>query len=114
VVVAVLVALTIAAATRPAVDVMLFGGLLVLPFGAPFWSADAVFAELGSRIPAPSAESPVERTLLFATVLVGALGLALSARDRPPARERSDHRRLTTPGVGDNLARSRARDLRGL
>jgi hypothetical protein len=74
---------------------VLFGGLLVLPFGALFWSADAVFAELGGRIPAPSAESLVERTLLFATVLLGALGLALAARERLPERATSDRRCLT-------------------
>jgi Domain of unknown function (DUF4173) len=81
--------------SAPALRGVLFGGLLVLPFGALFWSADALFAELAGRIPAPSAETLVERTLLFATVLLGALGLALAARERLPERARPDRRRLT-------------------
>jgi hypothetical protein len=78
----------------PALRGALFGGLLVVPFGALFWTADAAFAELGGRIPAPSAQSLLERTLLFGLVLAGALGLALAARATLPPRGPRKHRRL--------------------
>jgi hypothetical protein len=82
------------AGSSPALRGVLFGGVLVIPFGALFWSADAVFAELGGRIPAPSAQAVVERTLLFALVLFGALGVALAARGQLPDRRSTDRRRL--------------------
>jgi hypothetical protein len=75
------------AAGVPALRGALLGGLLVLPFGALFWSADPAFAEIGSRVPAPEADSIVPRVILFGLVLAGALGLALAARERPPDRE---------------------------
>jgi hypothetical protein len=80
--------------SAPALRGLLFGGLLVVPFGALFWSADAVFAELGGRIPFPSADSLVERMLLFTLVLFGTLGLALAARERLPDRDNRDRRSL--------------------
>ena len=80
--------------SAPALRGVLFGGLLVIPFGALFWSADAVFAEIGGRIPAPSPDSVVERTVLFALVLFGALGLGLAAREALPARQATDRRSL--------------------
>src|SRR5918999_478457 len=88
------------AGTAPAFRGALLGGLLVLPFGALFWSADAVFAELGGRIPAPSFESLVQRLVLFALVLFGALGLALAARERPPDRKWPHRRPLSRPAGG--------------
>jgi hypothetical protein len=54
------------------------GGALAVPFTVLFWTADAFFAELGSRIPFPSAASVPERMLTFAIVLVAALGLGLA------------------------------------
>ena len=75
------------AAGAPALRGTLLGGLLVVPFGALFWTADPAFAELGSRVPAPSADSLVQRLLVFGLVLAGALGLALAARERRSERE---------------------------
>jgi Domain of unknown function (DUF4173) len=80
--------------SSPALRGVLYGGLLVMPFGALFWTADAAFAELGGRIPTPSAASVVERSFLFALVLFGALGLALAARAALPKREARERRRL--------------------
>jgi Domain of unknown function (DUF4173) len=77
----------------PALRGAALGGFLVMPFGALFLAADAAFAELGSRIPFPSGQSLPLRAVIFAAVLVGALGLGLAARrhrtpvePRPPAR----------------------------
>lgn len=74
------------AVVAPALRGAALGGLLALPFGALFWTADAAFAELAGRFPLPSASSLPGRTLTFALVLSGALGLALAARRplRPP------------------------------
>jgi hypothetical protein len=65
----------------------LLGGLLVVPFAALFWTADAAYAELAGRVPLPSAEALPGRVVVFAAVLLAALGLALAARRpvRPPA-----------------------------
>jgi hypothetical protein len=82
------------AGTAPAFRGALLGGLLVVPFGALFWSADAVFAELGGRIPTPSFGTLLQRVVLFMLVLFGALGLALAARERLPDRKWPDRRRL--------------------
>src|SRR5262245_38489756 len=41
----------------PAARGALIGSLLVVPFGALFWSADAAFAELGDSLPLPSLAS---------------------------------------------------------
>jgi hypothetical protein len=80
--------------SSPALRGVLFGGLLVVPFGALFWTADAAFAELGGRIPTPAADSLIERTVLFVLVLFGALGLALAARATLPERESPERRSL--------------------
>lgn len=64
----------------PAFRGALFGGFLVVPFVALFLAADAAFAELGSHIPFPSGQSLPLRAMIFAAVLVGALGLGLAAR----------------------------------
>jgi Domain of unknown function (DUF4173) len=80
--------------SSPALRGVLFGGLLVVPFGALFWTADAAFAELGGRIPTPSADSLFERTVLFVLILFGALGLALAARTALPERKTPERRRL--------------------
>jgi Domain of unknown function (DUF4173) len=62
------------------------GGLVVVPFGALFWSADAVFAELGRGVPLPALGSLPGRALAFGVVFAAAGGLALAARKtiRPP------------------------------
>jgi uncharacterized protein DUF4153 len=69
----------------PAARGALIGSLLVLPFGALFWSADAAFAELGDSLPLPSLASAPGRVVVFVGVLVGAVGLAL-AEGRPDPR----------------------------
>jgi hypothetical protein len=66
----------------PALRGALLGGLLALPFGVLFWTADAAFAELGRRVPLPAAGALPGRVVTFALVLGGALGLALAARRR--------------------------------
>ena len=62
------------------------GGLVVLPFGALFWSADAAFAELGRGVPLPALESVPGRAIAFCVVLAACAGLVLAARRplRPP------------------------------
>ena len=62
------------------------GGLVVLPFGGLFWSADAAFAELGRGLPLPGIESAPGRAFAFCVVLAAAAGLVLAARRplRPP------------------------------
>jgi hypothetical protein len=79
----------------PALRGAAVGGLLVLPFGALFWSGDAAFAELGGRVPLPSADAIVVRTGFFAVVLLGALGLALAARTPLPERRPWEPRQLS-------------------
>jgi Domain of unknown function (DUF4173) len=66
----------------------LLGGLLVVPFGALFWTADAAFAETAQSLPLPALGSVPGRALTFALVLAAALGLALASR-----------RSLSSPGV---------------
>jgi hypothetical protein len=56
------------------------GGVLLTPFGVLFWTADAAFAELGQRVPFPSAASLPGRVFAGAVVFLAAVGLALSAR----------------------------------
>lgn len=67
-------------ASAPAFRGLIFAVILVLPFGALFWSADAAFAALAGSAPLPSLTSLPARVLVFALVLFGALGLALAAR----------------------------------
>src|SRR5262249_46572651 len=71
----------------PAARGALIGSLLVVPFGALFWSADAAFAALRDSLPLPSLASAAGRVVVFGGVLVGAVGLALA--ERRPDRERS-------------------------
>ena len=70
------------------------GGLLALPFGVLFWSADAAFAELVDRVPLPSLEGLPGRLVAFVLVLLAALGLALAARRPLRARPRRPPRPL--------------------
>jgi hypothetical protein len=59
---------------------VMLGGVLVVPFAALFWTADAAFAELGGGIPLPTGPSVPGRVLAFTAVLLAALGLALATR----------------------------------
>ena len=61
------------------------GGLLVVPFGALFWTADAAFAELGQQLPFPELISLPGRVLAFVLVLAVGLGLCLAARNPFPS-----------------------------
>jgi hypothetical protein len=70
------------------------GGVLAVPFGVLFWSADAAFAELLGRVPLPSLEGLPGRVVAFVLVLLAALGLALAARRPLTARPRRPRRRL--------------------
>ena len=70
------------------------GGLVALPFGVLFWSADAAFAELLGRVPAPSLAGLPGRVVAFVLVLLAALGLALAARRPVRARPRRPRQRL--------------------
>ena len=63
------------------------GGLLVVPFGALFWTADAAFAELGQQLPFPELISLPGRVVAFVLVLGVGLGLCLSARNPFPSIE---------------------------
>jgi len=69
----------------PAARGAVVGGLLVVPFGALFWTADAAFAELSQAVPLPSAASLPGRALAFTVVLAAALGLALAAQRPIPS-----------------------------
>jgi hypothetical protein len=60
------------------------GAVILLPFGALFWTGDAAFAALSQQLPHPSPDSLPGRVLTFGLVLAAALGLALAAR-RPLA-----------------------------
>lgn len=64
----------------PALRGALFGSLLVVPFGALFWTADAAFAELLASAPLPSPSSLPGRALALAAVFLAAVSLALAAR----------------------------------
>lgn len=71
---------TVPAGWAPAARGAIFGSVLVLPFGALFWTADAMFAELGRGMPLASLSSLPARVVVFVLVLCCALGLALAAR----------------------------------
>jgi Domain of unknown function (DUF4173) len=58
----------------------LLGGLLSVPFGALFWTADAAFAQMARSLPLPALGSVPGRALAFVLVLAAALGLALASR----------------------------------
>jgi hypothetical protein len=64
----------------PAVRGTLLGGLLVVPFGALFVQADAAFSQLAEDVPLPALGSLPGRIVVFALVLLAAVGLALTAR----------------------------------
>lgn len=64
----------------PVVRGAFFGSLLVIPFGALFWTADAAFAELSRQLPFPSPGSLPGRGLAFVTVLLVVAGFALAGR----------------------------------
>ncbi|MGH3014471.1 MAG: DUF4173 domain-containing protein [Gaiellaceae bacterium] len=70
------------------------GGLVVVPFGALFWSADAVFAELGRGVPLPALGSLPGRALAFCVVFAAAGGLALAAHKRIRSPEVTVRRHL--------------------
>jgi hypothetical protein len=61
------------------------GGLVVVPFGALFWTADAAFAELGQQVPFPEPISLPGRGLAFVLVLGMGVGLCLAVRNPSPA-----------------------------
>jgi Domain of unknown function (DUF4153) len=79
----------------PAARGALLGSLLVVPFGALFWSADAAFAELGGSLPLPSLASAPGRVVVFLGVLTGAVGLALAERRPDPRTAVRDVSKLT-------------------
>jgi hypothetical protein len=77
----------------PALRGGLLGVLVVTPFAALFWQADAAFAQLGRDLPLPAPDPLPGQAAAFAIVLATALGLALAARrpfvrplPRPPRR----------------------------
>jgi Domain of unknown function (DUF4153) len=78
------------------------GCTVVVPFLVLFWTADAVFAELGRSIPLPS-WSLSSRLAVFTLVLLGAVGLAL-ARSEPRQRALVPRRRLEPLEWGIALA----------
>ncbi|MFN2467742.1 MAG: DUF4173 domain-containing protein [Gaiellaceae bacterium] len=70
-------------------------GLLVsLPFAALFWTADAAFAEVGRSVPLPSTGTLPGRILVFALVLLVALGLALASRHALPEGQARPNARI--------------------
>jgi len=64
----------------PAMRGAVLGGFLIVPFAALLLTADAAFAEVGRSIPLPTATSLPGRVLVFAGILVAAIGLGLAAR----------------------------------
>lgn len=56
------------------------GGILLVPFGTLFWTADAAFAELGRQVPFPEVTSLPGRVVAFVLVLGVGLGFALAVR----------------------------------
>jgi len=89
-----LVAPPVPAALAPAARGALLGGLIVVPFGALFWTADAAFAELSQGLPLPPVASLPGRALAFIAVLLASLGLALAAQ-RPVTSPSFRPRRLS-------------------
>ncbi|HEV8248724.1 MAG TPA: DUF4173 domain-containing protein [Gaiellaceae bacterium] len=78
----------------PGIRGAVLGGLLALPFGALFWSADAAFAEVLRGIPLPSVSGLPGRAVAFVLVLLAALGLGLAARRPLRGRPLRPRRRL--------------------
>jgi hypothetical protein len=68
----------------PAASGILLGGVLVVPFGVLFWSADSAFAELLQGA-LPGAHLLPGRVLAFVLVALAAGGLYAAARSEPPA-----------------------------
>jgi hypothetical protein len=80
--------------TRAALTGTALGALVVVPFGALFWTADPAFAQTTQWVQVPSLDSLPGRTAAFVFVLAACLGLALAARRRWEARSISSPRRL--------------------
>jgi hypothetical protein len=74
----------------------LLGLLVVAPFVALFWQADAAFAQLGRSVPLPSGDPLIGQAAAFVVVLLAALGLALVARRPFHAALPGTERKLTT------------------
>jgi Domain of unknown function (DUF4173) len=68
----------------PAARGVAIGAVVLIPFVALFWTADAAFAELGRGVPFPSGAELPGRFFAGVLVCLAALGLALAVR-RPPA-----------------------------
>jgi hypothetical protein len=66
----------------PALRGVFAGGLLVVPFGALFWTGDAAFAAVGRSVPLPGLSALPAQAVTFALVLVGTLGLTVAAQLR--------------------------------
>ena len=64
----------------PALRGTVLGGALLTPFGVLFWTGDAAFAELGSRLPLPSLDSLPGRVFTGVVVFLAAVALAFAAR----------------------------------
>jgi hypothetical protein len=79
---------------EPVLRGALNGGLLVLPFAALFWTADAAFAGLGSSLPLPRLSMLPVRAAAAVSMLALCGGLALAAR-RPPETRLPDVRRAS-------------------
>jgi Domain of unknown function (DUF4173) len=66
----------------PALRAVTIGIALTVPFAVLFLTADAAFAAIADNTPRPGLDSLPARLLVFAAVLLGALGLALAGRRR--------------------------------
>ena len=77
----------------PALRAAAIAAAVAIPFAALFLTADAAFAAIAESAPRPSISSLPRRIGIFALVLLAALGLALSARNRvedePPVGRRA-------------------------
>lgn len=59
--------------------------LVLVPFGALFWSADDAFAAIASDVPVPDLSTWPARALTLVFVLLSGFGLVRAARHRPSA-----------------------------